>query len=247
MIKFFRKIRFTLMESGKTGRYFKYAVGEIILVVIGILIALQINNWNENTKKNKLKTSYISSLIDDYTKDTIQLNKSIAYNKLALQELDSIVETFSSDTLKLDDFISYFKSFSRAIRIENTFNTNSFNVLISTGNIDLFDKNLIKSLMELNRLQNFQYNTSAKNSDSFMELMSNCAENFPIFSVSDLFSENTNVQLWKTVELEKIPALTTNIIMFKRYLVRRYIELAQETNLKTEEVVSLLKQRLKTD
>ena len=247
MIKFFRKIRFTLMESGKTGRYFKYAIGEIVLVVIGILIALQINNWNENTKKNKLKTSYISSLIDDYTKDTIQLNKSIAYNKLALQELDSIVETFSSDTLKLDDYLSYFKSFSRAIRIENTFNTNSFNVLISTGNIDLFDKNLIKSLMELNRLQNFQYNTSAKNSDSFMELMSNCAENFPIFSVSDLFSENTNEQLWKTVELEKIPALTINIIMFKRYLVRRYLELAKETNLKTEEVVSLLKQRLKTD
>ncbi len=38
------------METGKTGKYFKYAIGEIILVVIGILIALQINNWNENRK-----------------------------------------------------------------------------------------------------------------------------------------------------------------------------------------------------
>ncbi|MCO4822170.1 MAG: hypothetical protein KC469_08885, partial [Flavobacteriaceae bacterium] len=50
MIKFFRKIRYDLMEKNKTGKYFKYAIGEIILVVIGILIALQINNWNENKK-----------------------------------------------------------------------------------------------------------------------------------------------------------------------------------------------------
>ena len=55
MIKFFRRIRYDLMEknppdgrAGKTGKYLKYAIGEIVLVVIGILIALQINNWNQN-------------------------------------------------------------------------------------------------------------------------------------------------------------------------------------------------------
>ncbi|MBT8323911.1 MAG: hypothetical protein KJO96_01335, partial [Winogradskyella sp.] len=56
MIKFFRHIRYKLMEQNKTGRYFKYAIGEIILVVIGILIALQINNWNQhrlNLKKER--------------------------------------------------------------------------------------------------------------------------------------------------------------------------------------------------
>jgi hypothetical protein len=47
MIKFFRNIRFSLMERNKTGKYFKYIIGEIILVLIGILIALQINHWNE--------------------------------------------------------------------------------------------------------------------------------------------------------------------------------------------------------
>ena len=50
MIKFFRKIRQNLLSEGKTGKYFKYAIGEIVLVVIGILIALQINNWNESRK-----------------------------------------------------------------------------------------------------------------------------------------------------------------------------------------------------
>jgi hypothetical protein len=47
MIKFFRKIRQNLLMENKTGKYFKYAIGEIVLVVIGILIALQINNWNQ--------------------------------------------------------------------------------------------------------------------------------------------------------------------------------------------------------
>ncbi|NER11696.1 hypothetical protein SAMN06265375_10556 [Muriicola jejuensis] len=47
MIKFFRRIRYDLMEKNKAGQYLKYAIGEIILVVIGILIALSINNYNE--------------------------------------------------------------------------------------------------------------------------------------------------------------------------------------------------------
>ncbi|MEN2281330.1 DUF6090 family protein [Algoriphagus sp. SE2] len=50
MIKFFRKIRYNLMSENNTSKYVKYAIGEIVLVVIGILIALQINNWNESRK-----------------------------------------------------------------------------------------------------------------------------------------------------------------------------------------------------
>jgi hypothetical protein len=65
MIKFFIKIRLNLMETGKTGKYFKYAIGEIALVVIGILIALSINNWNENRlKQEQLISVYERTLID---------------------------------------------------------------------------------------------------------------------------------------------------------------------------------------
>lgn len=52
MIKFFIKIRQNLILEGKSGKCLKYAIGEIILVVIRILIAIQINNWNENRKNN---------------------------------------------------------------------------------------------------------------------------------------------------------------------------------------------------
>ena len=50
MIKFFRKIRYQLLGEGNTGKYLKYAIGEIVLVAIGILIALSVNNWNEERK-----------------------------------------------------------------------------------------------------------------------------------------------------------------------------------------------------
>ena len=69
MIKFFRKIRQDLLSRGKTGKYFKYAIGEIILVVIGILIALQINNWNENRKVNITKQNYYQQILTDLESD----------------------------------------------------------------------------------------------------------------------------------------------------------------------------------
>lgn len=53
MIKFFRRIRINLLSAGKTGKYFKYAIGEIVLVVIGILIALQINTIKNDVGDRK--------------------------------------------------------------------------------------------------------------------------------------------------------------------------------------------------
>jgi hypothetical protein len=58
MIKFFRKIRHTMIKENKFSRYTFYALGEIILVVIGILIALQINNWNEQRIENNQLNYY---------------------------------------------------------------------------------------------------------------------------------------------------------------------------------------------
>jgi hypothetical protein len=69
MIKFFRKIRQNLLMENKTGKYLKYAIGEIILVVIGILIALQINNWNENQKLETKTQAYYVQLLDDLNND----------------------------------------------------------------------------------------------------------------------------------------------------------------------------------
>ena len=67
------------METGKTGKYFKYAIGEIVLVVIGILIALSINNWNENRKTEiKIKNSLVA-LRGDLIQDTILIKERLPF------------------------------------------------------------------------------------------------------------------------------------------------------------------------
>jgi hypothetical protein len=66
MIKFFRKIRQKLLSENKFNNYLIYAIGEIILVVIGILIALQINNWNENRKNKITEADYYCRILDDF-------------------------------------------------------------------------------------------------------------------------------------------------------------------------------------
>ena len=65
MLKFFRNHRQNLLMGNKTGKYLKYAIGEIVLVVIGILIALQINNWNENRKAKIHETEMYKTLLKD--------------------------------------------------------------------------------------------------------------------------------------------------------------------------------------
>ena len=73
MIKLFRKIRQNLIMENKTSKYFKYAIGEIVLVVIGILIALQINNWNENRKLQQREVQILNEIKSDLsqTKKTL--------------------------------------------------------------------------------------------------------------------------------------------------------------------------------
>ena len=61
------------MEKNKTGKYLKYAVGEIVLVMIGILLALQVTNWNEQRKKNDDLKIALAQIINDLKQDELNL------------------------------------------------------------------------------------------------------------------------------------------------------------------------------
>jgi len=77
MIKFFRKIRYNLMEQNKTGKYIKYAIGEIVLVVIGILIALSLNNWNDERKNQNYSTLVLKEIYKNLSEDMIFIYSGI--------------------------------------------------------------------------------------------------------------------------------------------------------------------------
>jgi len=84
------------MEN-KTSKYFKYAIGEIILVVIGILIALQINNWNETRKTSIKADAYVEKIMYDLKTDTLNINKFLTRIDGFSNSIDSYFEYFNSN------------------------------------------------------------------------------------------------------------------------------------------------------
>ena len=146
MIKFFRKIRQDLLSKGKTGKYFKYAVGEIILVVIGILIALSINNWNEKRKEQNQLQTYYEQIIADF-------DEQKAYSKRVIIQLDSSIASydkykmiFDTKNLTVDDVIDGLNEV-QFVSPYLSFRFNTIETLQSTGDIKIIPENLRNKLI----------------------------------------------------------------------------------------------------
>ena len=142
MIKFFRHIRKDLMEKNKTGRYFKYAIGEIVLVVIGILIALSINNWNEERKGKMKATTILEAIRSDMSKDLEIIEelkpywgREIMYFKKFLPSFNPRKEIASFVGFDTISQISYSELFGYDMPFRS--NTSAYNAMIADGNSDL--------------------------------------------------------------------------------------------------------------
>ena len=101
MIKFFRKIRQNLLSEGKTGKYLKYAIGEIVLVVIGILIALQINNWNENQKNNEKEISIAKELHIELNENLISVKNQLGLWENRDKKISEVISLIDSENVKI--------------------------------------------------------------------------------------------------------------------------------------------------
>ncbi|MBO3116094.1 hypothetical protein J4050_05010 [Winogradskyella sp. DF17] len=127
MIKFFRQIRKNLMEQNKTSRYFKYAIGEIVLVVIGILIALQVNNWNENRTLEHTQTRYLKQLATDIDSMGFQYKGIVKYTKanhlIALGVYSNLKSCEISDDQKinLDQLLITYNELGKLFQIRDTY------------------------------------------------------------------------------------------------------------------------------
>ena len=147
MIKLFRNIRQSLLNEGKTSKYFEYAIGEIVLVVIGILLALQINTWNENRKQKIAEHEILISL-----KKELETNKSnllFYINKYEKQYDNGIylLSLFAKNndtipTLTLDKALG-------SIEETSTFEASDgiINSIIASGKVDIIQNKELKSLI----------------------------------------------------------------------------------------------------
>ena len=141
MITLFRRIRQKLTDSGSITKYLLYAVGEILLVVIGILIALQVNNWNENRKGQALSNQYLISLHADLSEDLEMLNEGYQAGLADSLQLNSIINRIKDSQLNPDTIKNtILREFNVLVRAPRPHNRKTYNTLISTGDISLLNK-----------------------------------------------------------------------------------------------------------
>src|SRR5210317_718090 len=106
MIKFFRIIRQNMIKQNNVSKYLLYAIGEIVLVVIGILIALQINNWNESKKRRQTEINILSEIILNLDIDLKNLDLKIEENNTYIYHNTAVLHHLQNDK-PINDSLKY--------------------------------------------------------------------------------------------------------------------------------------------
>ena len=221
MINFFRKIRQRTLTENKFGKYLTYAMGEIVLVVIGILIALQINSLNEENKKEKLKDNYVKAFQTDLKADVNLLEGQIADFNEELKKNVALAKRLSAPLANADTIIKIARyKFTPYFNPSNELNLNTFNALIATGNLDLLDRDFAKIIQEQNSFQLTVLKVVDFNFKIAADVGKNYIQNYPLNTpfnaingkIMDSFWQQTNENKLKidlnAVLTSKIFALT---------------------------------------
>ena len=152
MIKFFRQIRKNLLSEGKTSKYFKYAIGEIILVVIGILIALQINNWNQSRLEKKEEILLLGAIAKKIDLNRFQQQRGLTrYNEVvnAARKLIKLSGKPIHDSLRIQIEQSLFDLKKRFLMGKSN-QISVYDELIASGKLNLLrSENLRHELTQL--------------------------------------------------------------------------------------------------
>ena len=174
MIKFFRKIRQNLLSEGKTVKYLKYAVGEIVLVVIGILIAIQLNNLNEFRKERNKESSFLLELKNDINLDLRFLNRRDSLRASHESRCEQALKLFYKaktveDILTVDSLFAF-------VWDNIVVNRKSYDEMLNTNGIYLLKNEKLRNKISgyYTMLENFnQFNREANKDSQAMKFAPN--------------------------------------------------------------------------
>jgi len=152
MIKFFRKIRQSLISENKFSKYLLYAIGEIVLVVIGILIALQINNANIQRINNQKEFKYLENIKIDLQKDIENIHDNLDFRLKKSEGTQKLIQQIKG--LPIDNLTELTYNVMNTVNVERFQPSNvTYNDMVSSGNLNLISNDSIKiTLFELSLL-----------------------------------------------------------------------------------------------
>jgi len=177
MFHLFRRIRKSLLDNQKFRKYIIYAIGEIVLVMIGILLALQVNNWNSMKKDKNLENEYINRLHSELQSELSHYQHIIGEFKTKSKRLKRIIRVWQSDPIIISDSIQYINDFTYAGHISLWYKEPvTWTQLVQSGNIKIIkDQDLLNEL-------HLYYNSVKKASENYklhpMEMTNKARETF---------------------------------------------------------------------
>lgn len=151
MIRFFRTIRQSLLAQGRVTRYLTYAMGEIVLVMVGILLALQVSTWNHDRQARRKEQVLLQELHEEFKANKAQLEEVLSFHRKATASTDAIIAEFPIDLDSLD--LDSFRLRSMNLWHRYTFNPSQgiINSLVNTSSFELIsDPELRKLLVSWN-------------------------------------------------------------------------------------------------
>jgi len=176
-----------LLSEGKTIRYLKYAIGEIILVVIGILIALSINNWNEKQKELAKEQLILKQLISEYQSNLTQLDEKILMRNEALDACNNLLNQIDNTNSINED--GFYQSLSTLFR-DPTFDPIK-NDIVGSGNLRLIKNDTLVRFLSNWSSEVFQVQELELEYQKFRtEILGPCYLRLGV-------SRNVNNNLWK--------------------------------------------------
>jgi len=210
------------MEN-KTRKYFKYAVGEIILVVIGILIAIQLNDWNNYRQEKKVAKSYISALISDIKKDTTELNDFIRQAKEGTLELDNLLKTFSQHKVNTDSIKSIMKNdFNLFYFPLKDFNSQTISTLITTGDIKILPRHIQSALLKLKNTQKTSLDFIGKGIDFYNPILTEYSNKYPFYNPNNIKSQLAE-QIWNNTDERDFLRTVYAVLSKKRTMYNTFL------------------------
>lgn len=157
MLKVFRRIRQRLLSENRFSRYMIYAIGEIVLVVIGILIALSINSWNQDRLEAKKETAYLSNIEADLRQQLVYIDLQLEHELKHDTIVKRMLDRYRKEEILAIDSLASSQLYELTIRKTFTKADPTYQDLISTGNIGLIEEEslrneLLSYYLELERI-----------------------------------------------------------------------------------------------
>ena len=199
--------------EGKIRKYFKYAIGEIVLVVIGILIALSLNNWNENSNKTKLGYQYLTEMKSELQNDAIKLDNYIIALKKSIENQEAALNAKDISKLPLDSLAMIVSTINLDFKMsELTYNKMNNLGITSISNNDSLNSKILEyyntDIVHLKAAMNFIFNDLIKYND------------FQIYELDKIdmsaafLSSREFPSLYKKSEEEAAKELKSNLVEF---------------------------------